>query len=318
MVRYGVEWRPTRRKIKGDLDNDQTTPAATRLSTGKLYRGLGGKLPTLAKVATEPLESTRLNLRRLHVLVLRLSDDFASRIDAFSRYFLGRPYKSNPLKGSPASPEIFTVSLSAFDCVTYVETVLALARVAKLSEFREELRKIRYERGRVQWCSRNHYMTQWIQNNIQNRVIEPVPMPNVPLIVRERLLNTVPGLPPRRTCVKCVPKAAISRLEPHLQSGDLIFFASTRKNLDIFHVGIIVRGQNSINLRHASRSQGKVVEQTLSEFLKANRMAGVIVVRPRSSQPIARATRASGGKHRPTSHRNRQAFCQQALRCTPG
>jgi len=33
------------------------------------------------------------------------------------------------------------------------------------------------------------------------------------------------------------------------------------------------------------RSQGGVVEQELSEFLKANRMAGVIVVRP---QPVTR------------------------------
>jgi hypothetical protein len=43
-------------------------------------------------------------------------------------------------------------------------------------------------------------------------------------------------------------------------------------------------------MRHASRSQGSVVEQELSEFLKANRMAGVIVVRP---QPVSRRTAVS-------------------------
>ena len=56
---------------------------------------------------------------------------------------------------------------------------------------------------------------------------------------------------------------------------------STRKNLDVFHAGIIVRDGNSVLMRHASRSQGAVVEQELSEFLKANRLAGVIVARPR-------------------------------------
>jgi hypothetical protein len=55
---------------------------------------------------------------------------------------------------------------------------------------------------------------------------------------------------------------------------------STRKNLDVFHAGIIVRDGKNILLRHASRSRRMVVEQELSEFLKANRMAGVIVVRP--------------------------------------
>ena len=46
------------------------------------------------------------------------------------------------------------------------------------------------------------------------------------------------------------------RLEPHLQSGDLIFFVSTRKNLDVFHAGIIVRDGKRVLMRHASRSQG--------------------------------------------------------------
>ena len=105
-------------------------------------------------------------------------------------------------------------------------------------------------------------------------------MPAVPIVSRERVLNVVPGLAARRTRVRCVPKRAVPRLAKYLQSGDLIFFVSTRKNLDVFHAGIIVRDGKSIRMRHASRSQGLVVEQELGEFLKANRMAGVIVVRP--------------------------------------
>jgi hypothetical protein len=66
-----------------------------------------------------------------------------------------------------------------------------------------------------------------------------------------------------------------------LHSGDLVFFVSTRRHLDVFHTGIIVRDGASVLMRHASRSQGGVVEQPLSEFLKANRMTGVIAVRPR-------------------------------------
>ena len=60
----------------------------------------------------------------------------------------------------------------------------------------------------------------------------------------------------------------------------MICFVSTRKNLDVFHAGIIVRDGTKILMRHASCSRGCVVEQELSEFLKANRMAGIIVVRP--------------------------------------
>jgi hypothetical protein len=205
-----------------------------------------------------------------------------SRIDVLSRSFLGRIYKPNPLIGSADTAEVFTASLDGFDCVTYIETVVALARASNVDDFIGRLRKIRYERGRIQWKRRNHYMTLWIRNNVREGIIKPVSVPNVPTRSTERVLNVVPGLAPQRIRLKCVPKPAARRLEPHLQTGDLIFFASTRKNLDVFHAGIIVRDGNKVSMRHASRSNGLVAEQKLSEFVKANRMAGVIVVRPRA------------------------------------
>ena len=201
------------------------------------------------------------------------------QIDVLSRHFLGHPYKPNPLIGSADTAEVFKASLDGFDCVTYIETIVALARASSVDNFTGWLRKIRYEQGRIRWEQRNHYMTLWIRNNLRKGIIRPVSMPGVPILSRERVLNVVPGLDAQRTRVKCVPKAAVPRLEPHLQSGDLIFFASTRKNLDVFHAGIIVRDGKRVLMRHASRSQGLVVEEKLSEFLKANRMAGVIVVR---------------------------------------
>ena len=123
-------------------------------------------------------------------------------------------------------------------------------------------------------------MTLWIRNNVREGIIRPVSMAAVPIVSRKRVLNVVPGLAAERTHLKCVPKPAVGRLAAHLQSGDLMFFVSTRKNLDVFHAGIIVREGTMVLMRHASRGHGIVVEQALSEFLKANRMAGVIVVRP--------------------------------------
>jgi cell wall-associated NlpC family hydrolase len=223
-----------------------------------------------------------LRRRRVEQLLSETKHDRSagSRIDVLSRHFLGHSYKPNPLIGSADTVEVFTASLDGFDCVTYIETIVALARASNVDDFTEWLRRIRYERGRIQWERRNHYMTLWIRNNVREGIIRPVSMPTVPILSRERVLNVVPGLAAQRTRVKCVPKPAVPRLEPHLQSGDLIFFASTRKNLDVFHAGIIVRDGKKVFMRHASRSQGSVVEQELSEFLKANRMAGVIVVRP--------------------------------------
>lgn len=228
-----------------------------------------------------------LSRRRVEQLLSKTRHErsVASRIDALSRHFLGHPYKANPLIGSAGTAEVFTASLDGFDCVTYIETIVALARARNVDDFAAWLRKIRYEQGLIKWARRNHYMTRWIRNNVRQGVIRPVSIPTVPITSRERVLAVVPGLAPQRIRVKCVPKPAVPRLEAHLRSGDLLFFASTRRNLDVFHAGIIARDGKSVLMRHASRSQGSVVEEDLNGFLKANRMAGVIVVRPQETMP---------------------------------
>ncbi|MBV8359968.1 MAG: DUF1460 domain-containing protein [Deltaproteobacteria bacterium] len=227
-----------------------------------------------------------LSRRRVEQFLSETKHDHCagSRVDMLSRHFLGYPYKPNPLIGSADTAEVFTASLDGFDCVTYIETILALACASNVDEFIEWLRKIRYEQGRIQWERRNHYMTLWIRNNVREGIVKSISMPAVPIVSRERVLNVVPGLAAQQTRVECVPKPAVQRLAAYLQSGDLIFFVSTRKNLDVFHTGIIMRDGKRMLMRHASRSQGFVVEQELSKFLKANRMAGVIVVRPQEDK----------------------------------
>jgi hypothetical protein len=228
------------------------------------------------------LQPRGLNRRRVEQLLSQTKDDRAidGRIEVISRHFLGRPYQTNPLIGSADSAEVFTASIDQFDCVTYIETVVALARASTVDGFIEWLRKIRYERGRIQWDRRNHYITLWIRNNVREGIIRRVSMTAAPTVSIERVLNVVPGLAPRRIRIRCITKGAVPQCAKRLQSGDVISFVSTHKHLDLFHAGIIVRDGKRILMRHASRSQGGVVEQELSEFLKANRMAGVIVVRP--------------------------------------
>ena len=53
--------------------------------------------------------------------------DAAGRLQWISGQFLGLPYVTDPLVGSADTPELFTDTLDGFDCVTYMETVLALA-----------------------------------------------------------------------------------------------------------------------------------------------------------------------------------------------
>src|SRR5438132_2039642 len=136
-----------------------------------------------------------LSRRRVEQLLskTKVHRSAGSRIDVLSRQFLGHTYKPDSLIGSADTPEVFTASLNGFDCVTYIETILALSRSSTVADFVEWLRKIRYVQGRIQWDRRNHYMTGWIRNNVRGGTIRH--LRNVPpSVTKERLLDVVPGL----------------------------------------------------------------------------------------------------------------------------
>src|SRR5215813_8477489 len=97
---------------------------------------------------------------------IRKIPDLESRLSWISSGFVGRPYIGDSLIGSATAAEVFTYTLDGFDCVTYVETVLALAGARSGAAFAGRLKAIRYKDGQTRWRQRNHYMTDWIFNNI--------------------------------------------------------------------------------------------------------------------------------------------------------
>ena len=83
-----------------------------------------------------------LDLRRARALLAKAKPHrtVAARVEAISAALLGSPYEAFGLVGSAEAPEALVAKLDRFDCVTYVETVLALARAADPEGFVEELR----------------------------------------------------------------------------------------------------------------------------------------------------------------------------------
>jgi hypothetical protein len=201
------------------------------------------------------------------------------RIEAAADALVGRPYITDPLVGSAESPEVFTASLAGFDCVTYVETVLAVALAPSRARFADVLRRIRYADGRIEWRQRNHYTTDWIRENTKAGFVREVRV-GAPPVVREKVLSVLPGYPVRRRKVRSVPKRRFWSARDALQTGDVVVFASTRRDRDTFHLGVAAREGDELWLLNAARSKGGVVRQKLSDFLADNSMAGVIVVRP--------------------------------------
>lgn len=202
----------------------------------------------------------------------------AQRMAYISRALLGSPYRGFTLIGGPTIPEKFVVREDGFDCVTFCETVLAAAKARDPGDYETVLRKIRYHGGSVDWRDRNHYFSEWSENNIASRVCRPVSLPGHVAI--DKTLNWMPELGARQMSLIAVPRASLLAHRDRLATGDIIGFLSERPKLDYFHTGLIVIGANGeLWLRHAAGSKQRVLDERLVRFLNVNRVRAVTLLR---------------------------------------
>lgn len=101
------------------------------------------------------------------------------RLEKISSMFLGRPYLLGALgegvSGRYDQYPLFRVD--AFDCLTFVETVLALTLADSPDSFDRMMKKIRYQDGRVSFLMRNHFTDlDWNPHNQANGLIKDVTM----------------------------------------------------------------------------------------------------------------------------------------------
>lgn len=114
------------------------------------------------------LQANRIIQALYHNEVILPNEPLSLRIATISKLFLGKPYQLGAL-GEGQSGRYNQNPLyrtDAFDCETYVDTVIALALARNLNEFKRLLRHIRYEQGRIGFIHRNHFTClDWNQNN---------------------------------------------------------------------------------------------------------------------------------------------------------
>ena len=196
---------------------------------------------------------------------------------------LGKPYVIWPLIGSQDVPEQFTATYAAFDCVTYLETCLALAWAKNVDEVDGLLREIRYRDGNVKWEDRLHYTTDWSKYHVKCGNFKDITR-GEDTLSRTKEINFLKCFKPRTIIFRYFPKRKLNKVSQQFCDGDLIYFASTRKGLDTFHVGFLFWVDGKLMMRHSAKSKGGVVEQELAEFIKMNTMPGFIVARPKESR----------------------------------
>jgi hypothetical protein len=99
------------------------------------------------------------------------------RIDFFSAAFLDKPYLLGALgEGAKGQFDQFPLYRpDAFDCETYVDTVVALALASNLKGFQQCINQIRYKEGNVSFIDRNHFASlDWNGNNQKQGITKDI------------------------------------------------------------------------------------------------------------------------------------------------
>ena len=216
-------------------------------------------------------------------------NDDGLRIDFLSRHFLGTPYQESTLIGDINTPEIFVINLEAVDCFTFLDYVESMRLSASFDEFKENLKKLRYQRGEVSFENRNHFFTDWREFNSDliedvtgmiggNKTIEARKMLNV----KNDRTYFLPGIQPKERNIQYIPVNAIDDLIiSKLRTGDYIGIYSEKQGLDVSHMGIFINEENKTYLRHASslKEYRKVVDPDFNDYLTDK--PGMLVFRSR-------------------------------------
>ena len=228
--------------------------------------------------------------KKVDILLKKSSgiNDSGRRIDFLSKHFLKTGYKESTLIGDINTPEVFVINLAWVDCLTFIEYIEAMRRSGSFKEFRENLRRARYRSGEVAFENRNHFFTDWKAFNSDmvvdvTKYVSTGKSRDVNKKLNERDDGTLflPGVSCRLRQITYIPSIYVDDpVIEKLKTGDYVGIYSEAEGLDVSHVGIIIRKQNAVKLRHASyvRKYGKVVDEDFRDYLEAK--PGIIVLRP--------------------------------------
>ncbi len=232
---------------------------------------------------------------------------------------IGTPYEAFTLEqylvagGDPARTEPLTLSLTKFDCVSLVESCLAVARVARVDEpptweaFAREMEKMRYRGGtREGYISRLHYFSEWLDNNERRGLVRQLGEelggePDTrPLRFMSSHPDAYPALAYPETLAAIaeierslddeirwvVPTERIPEIQDQIQSGDILAFATSIEGLDVTHAAFAYRDTEAdgiLRVLHAPLSGGvvEITDSTVPEYVAAiNGSTGILIARP--------------------------------------
>jgi hypothetical protein len=224
---------------------------------------------------------------------LRANAPGGPRAAAATAPLLAAPYLPSALgEGFGRDPDP-RFRLDAFDCMTFVETAVALGSASTVDEARRAMDDVRYS-GAPALAARNHeVLSQWIPANVAKGWIEDagarVAGPLVRVAEKTYTVESwelvraagraIPGLPRKRLplgrfTVAVVPAPDVPAVARRIPAGAIAFVVradAPERATRITHAGVVVSGPGgAVLVRHATSSKGvgRVIEEPIERFLR--------------------------------------------------
>ena len=230
-------------------------------------------------------------------------------VQAIADNFLGKPYAEGLLDKS--GTEKLIVTLDKFDCVLFVETVLAIARGVAVQDydyqnFVNRIEEQRYINGKMNgYCSRLHYFSEWINDNQKRQTVENITakLGGVPMNKTVNFMSQHRSSYPQmakdeatyqcrvgieadlaKTTVNYIPTNRIKSIYSQLKPGDIVAVATDIKGLDVTHTGFVYRNADgNMGLIHASPAGQVTVAYDLHRYISRVESAiGIVVARAKA------------------------------------
>jgi D-alanyl-D-alanine carboxypeptidase/D-alanyl-D-alanine-endopeptidase (penicillin-binding protein 4) len=209
--------------------------------------------------------------------------DLHQRMDFFSKALLERPYMLGPT-GEGWSAQIERKPLFEtrhFDCVTFIEHVMALAYSKAPDSLLSTLTKIRYEDGIPRYQNRKHYFVEdWIRKSPEwvEEIYRNADSSGQREMDKKGFYKSkgIPYKSPNpKTLLKFTPLDSAIKYADEWEFDDPVLgvaFVHSYQKIWVSHTGFLIHQKGKpLLLRHASSKHKEVHEEPLTEYLKSRK-----------------------------------------------
>ena len=305
---------PTPRDTIARTEPSPAIPAAPPASNTDTVQSIAP--PTTPAVQTDSATTATYD----RILDAAAAQNVASRsygeiVQWVGEQLLGRPYVAGLL--DQTTDETLVVDLMRFDCVLYIENVLAIARQIALGErgvegYVANVRALRYRGGAMDgYCSRLHYFTDWIRDNQARGTLRDVTAAiggeafdkridfmsthreSYAALASDSVYACIVGTEStlREHALSYLPQDRIAAAYGGMQPGDLVATATSIGGLDVTHTGFVHQTAEHTGFMHASLSSDAVkISPDLQAYVQGVRsQVGVLIIRPVDPRATRRA-----------------------------